>query len=438
MQSIPVVVETIYRKTNVSHLKKGIWLYFYLLIFEGALRKWVLPGLAQPLLIVRDPVAAWLIFVALRDGVWKPNRKVALMWGVTILAFITALLVGHGNIMVALYGMRITLLHFPIIFIIGTVFDKEDVLRIGKMMLWVNIAMTILVAAQFYSPQGAWVNRGIGGDAEGSGFTGAAGFFRVPGTFSFSNGLSLFYGFSAAYIFYFWLTRKESIIHIPRNLLLGSTIALLAAIPLSISRTVLFEVVASLLFMLFISGKNPKVIKQIAGGAIGGIFILTILNFFTFFQTATLAFTTRFTNADTSEGGASGTFGRFLKGVFGAFYDGNATYLGYGLGMGTNAGSQLMTGKVSFLISEGEWGRLIGEMGFTLGLIMILIRVGFIFGVTINAWRSISLGNMLPWMLISFGFLNVMQGQWAQPTALGFSVIVGGLIVAAFKTNRKN
>lgn len=436
MRNKSTVSETIYKNSRVSHLKKGIWLYFYLLIFEGALRKWVLPGLAQPLLIVRDPIAVWLIYVSLRDGVWKPNMRVTLMWGVTILAFISALVIGHGNIIVAVYGMRITLLHFPLIFIIGAIFDKEDVLKIGKMMLWINIAMTLLVAAQFYSPQGAFVNRGIGGDTEGSGFTGAAGFFRVPGTFSFSNGLSLFYGFSSAYIFYFWLARKDTVVRIPKNILIASTVALFAAIPLSISRTVLFEVVTSLLFMVFISAKNPKVLKQIVGGAVGGIVLVIILNAFTFFQTATLAFTTRFTNADTSEGGTSGTLGRFLKGFFGAFYDGKATYFGYGLGMGTNAGSQLMTGKVSFLISEGEWGRLIGEMGFTLGLIMILIRIGFIYRITLNAWKSISFGNILPWMLISFGFLPLLNGQWAQPTALGFAVMSGGLIVAAFKTNR--
>lgn len=38
-------------------LRKLLWLYFWLLIFEGALRKWILPGLSSPLLLVRDPVA---------------------------------------------------------------------------------------------------------------------------------------------------------------------------------------------------------------------------------------------------------------------------------------------------------------------------------------------------------------------------------------------
>src|SRR5438128_1892579 len=37
-------------------LKRLIWLYFWLLIFEGVFRKWIVPQLANPLLLVRDPV----------------------------------------------------------------------------------------------------------------------------------------------------------------------------------------------------------------------------------------------------------------------------------------------------------------------------------------------------------------------------------------------
>ena len=33
-----------------------IWTYFWLLLFEGGLRKWIVPSLANPLLIIRDPV----------------------------------------------------------------------------------------------------------------------------------------------------------------------------------------------------------------------------------------------------------------------------------------------------------------------------------------------------------------------------------------------
>ena len=51
-------------------LKKLFWLYFMLLFFEGALRKWVMPQLSAPLLLVRDPVALLIIWEAYRTHKW--------------------------------------------------------------------------------------------------------------------------------------------------------------------------------------------------------------------------------------------------------------------------------------------------------------------------------------------------------------------------------
>ena len=35
-----------------------IWAYLWLLLFEGAIRKWIAPGLDAPLLVIRDPIVA--------------------------------------------------------------------------------------------------------------------------------------------------------------------------------------------------------------------------------------------------------------------------------------------------------------------------------------------------------------------------------------------
>jgi len=409
-----------------------VWAYFLLLIFEGALRKWVLPGLSQPLLIVRDPVALVLIFQSIRLGIWRPNTMVIFMWLLTTLAFISALIFGHNNILVALYGFRITAFHFPLIFIIGILLDKQDVLRIGKVTLWITIIMTILVGLQFYSPQSAWINRGVGGDTQ-SGFSAAGDYFRVPGTFSFTNGLSLFYGFAAAYVFYFIINRKEIVI--PQYLLWGSTVALIAAIPLTVSRTVLFEVVVSAGAMIIVSGTSARQLIRLFGGAIVLTILVFILSTFSFFNTATDVFNQRVENAEQSEGDLNNVFlDRFLGGMYSALASDKNTFFGFGLGMGTNAGARLMTGSTGFLISEGEWGRLVGEMGFLMGVSLILIRFSLALGMVKNSWQSSRYKNTLPWMLLSFAFLNILQGQWAQPTALGFSILTGGLILAAYKT----
>lgn len=412
-------------------LKQGIWLYFILLIFEGALRKWVLPGFANQLLIIRDPLAIWLIYYSFKSGFWRPNGFVLILVASTILAFVLALLVGHGNIIVALYGFRTNAIHFPLIFVIGHIFNQEDVLKLGKAVLWISIGMTVLVAIQFFSPQSAWVNRGIGGDMEGSGFQGAVGFFRVPGTFSFTTGLSFFYSLTTAYVFYFWVSQKKNISKI---FLVISTLALVAAVPLSVSRTVVFQIAVTAAFTLAIIGKDVKVFGKIATLAIGAVSLFFIMSSFEFFETAIFVLQERFTTANETEGGLDGVFiDRFLDGMFGALTREGFQFWGAGLGKGTNVGAQLLTGeRTTFLVAEGEWGRLIGEMGFIIGLIVIVIRAGVVLNFLQRAWSAISRENILPWMLLSFGIFIILQGQWAQPTTMGFGVLIGGLILASF------
>ena len=411
-------------------VKRCIWIYFFLLIFEGALRKWLLPALSEPLLIIRDPLAIYIVFVAFKENLWKPKTYVSFMIGITILSFIITLFVGHGSIPVAIYGMRIGLIHFPVIFVIGEVFEKEDVIKLGRIVLLLSIGMTILVTIQFFSPQSAWVNRGVGG-VSGSGFGEVSGFYRVPGTFSFTNGLSLFYGLVAAYVFYFWLGKVQ----IPKFLLWVASLALLIAIPLSISRTIFFETIISLVFMIAISGKKPEALKRFAGVAVLLVLIFIVVSNFNFFQTAQTVFTERMTTANEAEGGIQGTIvDRFLGGMYSAIIDPENSYWGMGLGIGSKVASKLLTGSASvYLLPEGEWGRVIGEMGFILGLLFILIRLSLVIELFQKCWAALSDNNVLPWMLLSFGAIVLMQGQWSQPTALGFAILIGGLIISSLK-----
>lgn len=418
---------------RLRHLKTWVWAYFLLLIFEGALRKWFLPGLSTPLLIVRDPIAIYLLLQSMRYGIFKPGVYIYALWILTSIAFLTTLIFGHGDPTVAIFGARIFLLHFPLMFVISCVFDRKDVITMGKWVLWVSIGMTILVGLQFYSPQSAWINRGIAGDSEGSGFSGAAGFFRVPGTFSFTSGLSLFYGIAAAFIFYFWIERKDK--KVPLYLLLLSTFSLLAAIPLSISRTILFEIALSIAFLLVAAIRNPKFLGKLISIFVVAFVLLIGLSFLPFFQTSTSAFTERFSTANEIEGGLEGVFiDRFLGGMVSALTsDQTPPFWGMGLGMGTNAGAKLLTGDTVYLISEGEWGRLIGESGLILGLSFIFLRLYLIIQMFTKSFAAINKNNPLPWLLLSFALLNVAQSQLGQPTTLGFTVLSGGLLLAALK-----
>ena len=415
-------------------LKRGIWLYFFLLIFEGALRKWVLPSLSSPLLIVRDPVALWILFVVWQKGLLSNTFYLTSMIALGVIGIFTAIFFGHGSVPVAIYGARIWLIHFPLIFAIGKIFDKEDVLAMGRAVLWISIPMAVLIGLQFYSPQNAWVNRSVAGGESGAGFSGAMGFFRPPGTFSFTTGNSLFFEFTAVYVIYFWLHPKS----VNLLILTGASVAVLASIPFSISRGLFFTIVVIIFFAVVATMKNRKYAgKIITAGVV--IFIgIAVLSQLSTFQTAITAFLARFSDASVSEGGLQGTLGdRYLGGMVSALAkSGQQPFFGYGLGMGTNAGAQLLTGSSAFLISEEEWGRVLGEMGTLMGLAIIFIRLGLCYKLTSNAWSKMSMGEMLPWMLLSLGLLNIPQGQWAQPSNLGFSALLGGLIIAAMRDRK--
>ncbi|WP_396166223.1 hypothetical protein [Flavobacterium sp.] len=418
----------------ISNLKKGIWLYFFLLIFEGALRRWVIPSLASPLLLIRDVLAVYLLIIAIRNNYYPSNRIVPLVFLIGIISIFTALFFGHGNLFVALYGARILMIQFPMLFLIGHIFNKQDVIDMGKVILWLAIPMTILITMQFYSPQSAWVNKGVGDNIEGAGFSGANGYMRPPGTFSFTTGNVTFFCLVACYVFYFWL--KPQLIN--KYLLIASSLALLVAIPTSISRTLFFQVFISTLFFIWAKSSQPGFLKNFSQIVIG-ISIITIL-FLNFdgLNDQIGAFWERFTKANEVEGGLRGVFmDRFLGGLVSSFFsiDDKNIVWGQGIGMGTNVGSQLLTGKLSFLIAEGEWGRIIGESGMVLGLLIVLIRIQLSFNLLYKSFIKLINGDELPWILVSYGFLLLLQGLWAQPSNLGFYVLTGGLLISSLKTN---
>jgi hypothetical protein len=423
--------EGLLSEDQYSLLKKGIWLYFLLIIFEGALRKWFLPMLATPLLVVRDPIALWLVLTTWRKGLLPANIYLKLMIVIGIVSIFTATLLGHGSLPVAIYGARIIMLHFPLMFVIGRLFTREDVVQLGKSMMWLSIPMAFLIFMQFYSPQSAWVNRGVGGDVAGAGFDGANGYFRPPATFSFTIGTHLFFSFASCFIFYFWLNPKQ----INKLILIGATGALVAAIPLSISRSLLFYVLVTLLFTIIAISRKPEYLGKMVVVGIGGLLLMIVLSKAGFFQTATDAFLARFSNASKAEGGLKGTLGdRYFGGMFSAISENTQIpFFGYGTGMGTNVGAMLLTGKSTFLIAEAEWGRIIGEVGLLMGLGIILVRLGICIKFAIACYRKLAKGDLLPWLLLSYGLLIIPQGQWAQPTYLGFSTLIGGLIIASLR-----
>jgi hypothetical protein len=422
------------RTTNddqILVLKKGIWIYFFLLIFEGSLRKWFLPFLATPLLIVRDPIALLLLLRSWQYRLLPPNFYVFTFQIIGVLGIYTAFFFGHGNLWVALFGARIFMIHFPMIFVIGQIFNRDDVVQIGRMILLISIPMTFLIALQYYSPQSAWVNRGVAGDMNGAGFSGVGSFYRPPATFSFTNGTTLFFSLVGCYVLYFWFHQKE----INKLVLIFSTLSLIAAVPLSLSRGLSLQIGLSFLFVIIAISRKPQYTGKIIAAIISAVIIILVFSKLSFFETSLTNLTGRFELASQAEGNIENILNnRFIGGLIASLKESfRVPFFGYGLGMGTNAGGFILSGNHDFLISELEWARIIGELGPLMGLIIIFLRLLLGIKITLGCYKKLTQDDFLPWMLLSFGLFSITQGGWAQPTSLGFSIFIVGLTLASTK-----
>ena len=414
-----------------TNIKRLIWIYFLLLIFEGVLRKWVVPQLANPLLIVRDPV----VILALGYAIYTkrfPLHPFLFAFLVLALATVMAALFSFESkipLSVTVFGIRTNFLHFPLIFLMGSVMDADDVRSFGKWILLLSILMATLMVLQFQAPPSAWLNAGAG---EGSGQIGSAmGKIRPAATFSYILGPMFFFAFVAAFLFQSQVVPR----YYPGWLAAAAGASSLAAAVVSGSRSLVINmgivfitgILVTIFFRITAAGRILKM------AALGGILLL-IVSSFSFFEEGFQVFNVRVEQASDIEGGASGTLMRALRDYiipFRHFMD--APAFGYGLGMGTNAGAALLTGKRQFLLAESEWDRALMESGPFLGGLFILMRVALAVWLAVCGARAAAKGYFLPLLLLSASIMAIVNGGWGQPTTLGFATFGAGLCAASLR-----
>jgi len=412
-------------------IRNLIWLYIILWLIEGGLRRWVLPGLSSPLLLIRDPLIIAIYWLSVSNNLFPVTGFV--VWGavLAVLSFVNAMVMGHGNILVALYGVRCDFIHVPLIFIMGSVLRERDILALAKVAVWVAVPYTALLVAQFYMLPDAWVNRGVGG-TEADLMSGALGHFRPPGTFSFITGPSQLYPLFAACWFALLLARK-----LPVWTMIASGAAILVAIPISVSRTLFLSVAIVAVTgagALFAGGRfSMKLVVQFA---LAVVVISVLANQSQAFHDGMEAFEARWDEATTEQGGfKQAIVDRVLNDLFGAFEGVKSS--GLGTGYSTNVGQKALKGEVGFGASEAEWGRLLYDNGFVLGSLLIGYRIAIACWMVLASFRAWKRGSTLSLLFASACFVIVLNGQWGQPTTLGSAIIGAGLALAAASNRRR-
>lgn len=409
---------------DLALLRKLLWIYLATWVLEGALRKWILPGLANPLLVVRDPILLLIYFMAYARGVFPQGFFIAWIVGLGALAAVVSIMATVTPAVVLLYGLRADFLHLPLILLMPMVFNLADIRAIGKWALLAAPFMAALVMLQFLASPASRLNAGAGGD---SGMLESAyGHIRPSGTFSFTNGLSGFTLLVAAFFLHHLLEKRIY----PRLIWLGAAPSVVVLVVLSGSRAAVGQaalMLATVVLICLLQGRYWKSSFKLI--ALAGVAIIALGSFAVFKQGLDV-FTYRFV---ASGGVQSGFIDRFFSAFAVPFTIASETPAGGGgLGMGTNVAAGLLVGKRSFLVAEGELARVIMESGPFVGGMYLILRFTLTMYLGLVALRSLrQRASTLPALLFSACFLDLIQGQFAQPTALGYATIASGLSLAS-------
>lgn len=432
-----------------------VFIIYWLLIFEGVLRKWIFPDAFKILFFIRDPFVLIVYVLALFNyrplpakpllGSWLFLGVIAMMVGLARLwvgdttLYLWAgdanlhLWADHANLVVLLYGWRNYFYYIPLAFVIGANFHQDDLYRLIRQTLFVAIPIALLVWLQLLSSADAVINAGI---IEGGLYNAgvARGFVRTYGTFTSSPGQTLFVGSLMAVLLASWMLPEQKR-PVKGFLLPMVSLAVITNLTLSGSRgayvlSILIMLVA--LFSILLLQHKPNRIKSIVL-----FFIVTMGTLITiglFNRDVLAVIFERIEGAHYVESelyGPLGTIGRIIF-DFGNFTKplSQAPHFGYGVGWFGNA---FASRTVFALHAEDDWSRNIFELGPMLGLFFICWRIVFVVWLTKGAVAAVKrTSNPVPLLLVGFIGIILLQGQvTAHGSVNGYGWLFAGLCIAA-------
>jgi hypothetical protein len=408
-----------------------VYVYIAMLILEGALRKWVVPGSISKFIgIIRDPIALYLLWNGVLKGHWRRHWMFDLWWGVGVLLAVAGLLAMVSQpypLNVWLFGLRIALLHFPLIFIIPHLLGPEDLEVLMKRLILLALPIALLMVWQYRSDAGAWVNRTA---FEGGSLLQAAGKVRPPGPFSFNTGAAEYFALINAFLMAGILNERLTLPWI----VYGGASTLLAY---SVSGSRLMFGYLSIVWFGTLGLRwlaRPRwpsfnQLVQIAAGLVLLVLLISFTPLGNFINEGRQTTEHRATTANKEDGGFFGRGVRMFSIPDHILWQ--PEMFGRGIGIGSNYGSTLISGKAGFVLEENEWPRVIQESGLVVGSLFIAFRLLMTLYVGLSAWKPLLRGDVLPTALFFSNTVIIVVGNIGRPTSQGFTVLSMALALTA-------
>jgi hypothetical protein len=351
-------------------------LFGVLIVVQGALRKWVFPGLATPLYVAKDVALLGTLVLfgthqKLRLTVPLRRSSLPVVWGsLTFIVAIQAFNLNVPSVAVGLLGIRSYLLYTVLLLLLPVALERVD--RPERVLLGVSLGLIVPVLLlgmyQYSQPVGNWINQYVADDAQAAGVLSRP---RITGTFSYIGGMGSFLLFSLFFALGILLAGfrdRRRFYQILGGGLLG--LALIVA-PMNGSRSVVFGLLLPLPLVLY------AVLRQRRGLAVGiGLLLLTTAGAYVATQSAWV--TQGWEVIDHRMENASDQDRRIQNALLDPIRKiPVGGVLGYGTGSTHQAANALSSrGRVQIegVGYEGEPGRVIIELGVFGGLLYLALK----------------------------------------------------------------
>lgn len=435
---------------SLDKFKKAFWLYLVLIFVEGAMRKWFMPSLSNVWMMCREPIVIWTVLSLI--GTQNLRSRVAKAFMIIgCIMMLTTLTLGHQNVWVAFYGFRIWFFHIPYIFIMSNKLNREDLIRICKFLILVFIPMTVLYVMQWGAPPSSILNASMGGGVEEQGVQAAYGAVRPSGTFGHCVGSSYY---NPLIVSLFCVTLFSSYYkHIfSKKHFLIFAVAVVLCLITSVSRGAVIQSILTILFIASITILlgNTKTFTKTIVGVIGLFLLFLVLSNVSIEGKSIVApITDRFEMAAEQEGGTSGVMSSRVLEPYKFWNDKgillDPPFFGYGLGAGSNFGTQTLHIVNSFYSDSQAWGLgehssqiVTNEMGFLFGGIVFVLRIGFCMFLFFSCIKKLKQNkDILPITLWTLSITYFGTGNLNLTMTLGWIVIVMILLLTSINTSTK-
>lgn len=219
---------------SVRQWRLAVQVGMVLVILEGAIRKWFLPGSQDLVYFAKD-----VFFLGAYVGFFQERARLHLRYpqapglfaGLALGAAMGLFQVFNPqlpNLLVGLLGFKAYFLYVPLLFVVPGVFpDDESLARFLQRYVLLAIPVGLLTVAQFFSPQGSILNTYAQPTEAGaiSTFGSTQQFVRTTGTFSYISGFSSYLLASTVFILMILTTIRWRIKrHLPVYAALGMTL----------------------------------------------------------------------------------------------------------------------------------------------------------------------------------------------------------------------